>query len=246
VIKINKEINMKHYAIVFCLLIPVMAVQARAIREDVKLDGEKELVSYAFGMAVGSDLKGTGLGFELNYNAFAEGLRAAMGDGEAQLSREEAIEIVQTAFENAMERQAIELQAEEIEFLTENAEREGIICTESGLQYMVLEEGDGPKPSERDIVRVHYEGALTDGKVFDSSYDLGQPEEIPLDMVISGWAEGIQLMSVGSKYRFYIPSRLAYGERGAGHIIPPYSTLVFTVELFDIITEDSDPGESEE
>ena len=107
---------------------------------------------------------------------------------------------------------------------------------------MVLAEGDGPKPSPDDTVRVHYEGALTDGTVFDSSYNLERGEEIPLDMVIPGWAEGIQLMNVGSKYKIYIPSNLAYGERGAGQIIPPYSTLVFTIELLEILQEQDDSG----
>jgi FKBP-type peptidyl-prolyl cis-trans isomerase len=218
-----------------------MAVQAKAIREEIDLTSEKARVSYAFGLTVGIDLEQTGL--ELDYNAFAEGMKAAMEGGQTQMDREEALEIVQTAFESAMQQQAAELQAKEIAFLAENALREGVLSTESGLQYIVLEEGDGPKPSEGDTVRVHYEGALTDGKIFDSSYELGQPEEIPLDMVISGWAEGIQLMGIGSKYRLYIPSRLAYGERGAGQIIPPYSTLVFTVELFDIVTEDTDTDE---
>jgi FKBP-type peptidyl-prolyl cis-trans isomerase len=232
---------MKHYAIVFCLLIPVMAAQAKAIREEVNLADEKERISYAFGMTVGVDLKQTGL--ELNYEAFAEGLKAAIESGEAQMDKDEALEIVQTAFENAMQRQSAELQAREITFLTDNATREGIISTESGLQYMVIEEGNGPKPAEGDVVRVHYEGTLTNGTIFDSSYNLGQPEEIPLDMVIPGWAEGIQLMSVGSKYRLFIPSNLAYGERGAGQLIPPYSTLVFAVELFGIVTEENADGE---
>ena len=235
---------MKHYAIVFCLLIPVMAAQARAIREESDLAGEKERVSYAFGMTVGSDLKQAGL--EMDYDAFTEGLRAAMENGETRLEKEDALEIVQAAFEKAMQKQSTELQEKEIAFLAENAAREGVISTESGLQYEIITEGDGPKPAANDIVRVHYEGALTDGTVFDSSYKLEQPEEIPLDMVISGWAEGIQLMSIGSKYRLYIPSSLAYGERGAGQIIPPYSTLVFTVELFGIVPKDADDAEDED
>jgi FKBP-type peptidyl-prolyl cis-trans isomerase len=189
-------------------------------------------------MTVGGDLKQTGL--EIDYAAFTEGLRTVMEGLEPIIDRDDALEIVQNAFESAMRKQAVELQAEEAAFLAENALRPGITVTASGLQYEVLEKGNGPHPAANDTVRVHYEGALTSGAVFDSSYDRNEPEEIPLDMVIPGWAEGIQLMSVGSKYRIYLPSGLAYGERGAGQIIPPYSTLVFTVELFEIVPNEAE------
>jgi len=230
---------MKHLPIVAVLLfLAAVTVQAKAIREDINLAEEKARISYAFGMAVGSDLKQADL--DLDYSAFTEGLKDSMGQGPTLLDQDEAIELVQTAFENAMAKQALEMRAKEEKFLSENALKEGVISTPSGLQYTVLEKGDGPIPSADDVVRVHYEGALTDGTVFDSSSHLEKGEEIPLDMVIPGWAEGIQLMNVGSKYRIYIPSNLAYGERGAGQIIPPYSTLVFTIELLEIIQEDSE------
>ncbi len=119
-------------------------------------------------------------------------------------------------------------------FLAENAMREGVHTTESGLQYEVLVEGKGPKPTAEQTVKVHYEGTLIDGKVFDSSYERGEPIEFPLNGVIKGWTEGLQLMSVGSKYKLYIPYELGYGERGAGQSIPPYAALIFTVELLDI------------
>ena len=237
---------MKRIFITLFLLIPVLALQARAVRDDVNFTSEKARASYAFGMTIGGDLKETGL--EIDYHAFTEGLKAAMEHGLTIMDKEEALEIVQAAFENAMLRMAAELQAKEALFLAENASQPGVQITDSGLQYIVIEEGDGPKPVAGDTVRVHYEGMLTDGTIFDSSYER-EPEEIPLDMVIPGWAEGIMLMNVGGKQRIFLPSNLAYGERGAGQVIPPFSTLIFDVELFEIIEEiedeelsgDSDP-----
>ena len=119
------------------------------------------------------------------------------------------------------------------EFLAENAKREGVIVTSSGLQYEVLQEGEGKSPSATDIVRCHYEGRLIDGTVFDSSYNRGEPSEFALNQVIPGWTEGLQLMKEGSKYRFFIPYNLAYGSRAVS-IIPPYSALIFDVELLEV------------
>jgi FKBP-type peptidyl-prolyl cis-trans isomerase len=189
-------------------------------------------------MTVGNDLRQAGL--ELDYNAFAEGLRAAMEQQQTMMDRDEALEIVQNAFESALNQKSTALRMEEEIFLAENAERPEIKITTSGLQYEILEEGDGPQPVAGNTVLLHYEGIFIDGTVFDSSYQRGEPEEIPLDMVIPGWAEGIQLMNADSKYRIYIPSKLAYGERGAGQVIPPYATLIFTIELLKIIQEDGE------
>ena len=119
------------------------------------------------------------------------------------------------------------------EYLAENAKREGVTVTNSGLQYEVLEEGEGKSPSATDVVKCHYEGRLIDGTVFDSSYKRGTPSEFALNQVISGWTEGLQLMKEGSKYRFFIPYNLAYGSRGVS-IIPPYSALIFDVELIEV------------
>jgi FKBP-type peptidyl-prolyl cis-trans isomerase FkpA len=224
---------MKHCSIAIFIFLAAITIHARAIQEDINLADEKARTSYAFGMTVGGDLKLAGL--ELDYSAFTEGLKNAMEQGPTLMDQDEALDIVQTAVENAMIKQAAELREKEEKFLTENALNEAVISSPSGLQYMVIIEGDGPKPSSGDIVRVHYEGALIDGTVFDSSYQMERGEEIPIDMVIPGWSEGIQLMKVGSKFRIYIPSHLAYGERGAGQIIPPYSTLVFTIELLEIV-----------
>jgi FKBP-type peptidyl-prolyl cis-trans isomerase len=220
------------------LLTLTVQVHANGIREDINFAGEKARTSYAFGMTVGGDLEQTGL--EIDYAAFTAGLRAAMERGETIMDRDEALEIVQDAFESAIRKQGAALKEKEELFLAENAARPGVQTTESGLQYEVIQEGSGPKPTETDIVRVHYEGMLIDGTVFDSSYEREEPEEIPLDMVIPGWAEGIMLMNAGGKYRIYLPSDLAYGERGAGQVIPPYSTLIFTIELFDILKDTKD------
>ena len=228
---------MKQFAFVLCLLLVGLEAQARGIRDDIDMVGERARTSYAFGMTVGLDLRQAGL--ELDFAAFMEGLMSAMEGNEADLmlDRDEALDLVQTAFERAMEIQAEELRILEEIFLAANAEAPGVNQTESGLQYVVLERGDGPRPSATDTVIVHYEGMLTDGSIFDSSIMRGSPEIIPLDMVIPGWTEGIQLMNVGSRYRLYIPSRLAYGARGAGQVIPPFATLVFTVELLGILDD---------
>jgi len=227
---------MKRFVLISCLLFMALTIQAKGIREDIDFTGEKARTGYAFGMMVGNDLKQAGL--EMDYAAFMEGLRSAMEQEQTVMDRDEALEIVQNAFENAMQKQSAELQAKENAYLAEIASQQDVNSTNNGLLYVVLKEGSGLKPTINDIVRVHYEGALASGAVFDSSYDRGDPEEIPLNMVIPGWAEGIMLMNVGSKYRLYIPSSMAYGERGAGQIIPPFSTLIFTVELLDIVPED--------
>ena len=235
---------MKRLTIAICFLLLALSVQARGIREESELVNDQVRASYAFGMTIGTDMQKAGL--SMNYAAFIDGLKAAMEQEDTKLEREEALEIVQRAFENAMLRQLAQLRDEEAMFLEENAASKGMMVTESGLQYIILEEGKGPKPGPNDTVIVHYEGALADGTVFDSSYPQGKPEEIPLDMVIPGWAEGIQLMNMGSKYQIYIPSNLAYGSEGVGQLIPPYATLVFTVELFDIIDgqePDEEPDE---
>ncbi|MCL1931780.1 MAG: FKBP-type peptidyl-prolyl cis-trans isomerase [Treponema sp.] len=221
----------------------MLSVQANGIRDDLNFTGEKARTSYAFGMAVGGDLEQIDL--DIDYYAFTEGLRAAMEHNQAIMDRDEALEIVQDVFESSMRKQNAELKEKEELFLAENAARAGMQTTESGLQYIILEEGSGPKPAEHDIVRVHYEGALVDGTVFDSSYERDEPEEFSLDMVIPGWAEGIMLMNVGAKHRLYLPSDLGYGERGAGQVIPPYSTLVFTVELLGIVENSKDFNISE-
>ncbi|MDR2793421.1 MAG: FKBP-type peptidyl-prolyl cis-trans isomerase [Treponema sp.] len=188
---------------------------------------------YALGMAFAAEFKDTGITFD--YDDFLAGFRDSLENKETRLTEEEASNRVQTAYIAALNARAQRLMQQENEFLAVNTKKQGVITTASGLQYEIITEGSGAKPLETDTVRVNYEGTLIDGTVFDSSYVRGEPVELTLDRVIEGWIEGIQLMSVGGAYRFYIPSNLAYGENGSSNVIPPYSTLIFKVELLDIV-----------
>jgi FKBP-type peptidyl-prolyl cis-trans isomerase FkpA len=188
--------------------------------------------SYAFGVVLGSQFRDVELSF--NYDEINKGFRDIL-EGKAKITEDEAVDLAQAAYTKAMEKKAQENKVKEEAFLAENSRKDTVIVSETGLQYEILEEGDGPKPSADDIVVVNYEGRLMDGTVFDSSYERGESAEFSLDMVVDGWSEGLQLMSVGSKYRLIMPSKLAYGEYGAESVIPPYSPLIFEVELLDII-----------
>jgi FKBP-type peptidyl-prolyl cis-trans isomerase len=232
---------MKKASVIIFLLLSVLNLHARAIQEDFRKADEKARMSYAFGMILGSDLKTAG-DFDFDYDAFAQGMKAVFENAETWVSEMEAIEIFQTALQNAMDKKTEESRIAEERFLAENSERPGVQITLSGLQYEVLVEGEGEKPESDSVVRVHYEGRFTDDSLFDSSYDDNEGALIPLARVIPGWTEGIMLMSVGSKYRLCIPSYLAYGRDGMYDVIPPFSTLIFTVELLEIINS----GEAEE
>jgi FKBP-type peptidyl-prolyl cis-trans isomerase len=196
-------------------------------------DAGKADTSYAFGVALGSDFKQAGLSFD--YDALLQGLRDSLEGRETRISLEDAIPLIQAALQDGMTRLAGENRQRGAEFLAENAQKAGVLATPSGLQYEIVSEGTGPKPQSSDTVSVHYEGTLLNGDVFDSSYARNEPTEFALDSVIPGWTEGIQLMSVGGTYRFFIPSGLAYGEQGYGNIIPSNSTLIFKVELLEIV-----------
>jgi len=193
--------------------------------------------SYGIGLNMGQQLADNPFD-GLDINAVAAGLKAAFTGAEAEVSEEQiraAFTVISQRMQ-AAEAEAAKAAAGEGEaFLAENAKKAGIVVTESGLQYEVLVQGDGAKPSRSDKVRTHYHGTLIDGTVFDSSYNRGQPAEFPVGGVIAGWTEALQLMPVGSKYRLYIPHNLAYGERGAGGAIKPFSALIFDVELLDIL-----------
>jgi FKBP-type peptidyl-prolyl cis-trans isomerase len=217
-----------------CLLFCAAALYAHGIREEIQLADEKTRVSYALGMVMGAEFEPASL-LDLDYAAFTEGLKTAVEKGTAKINEEDAYALVEAALQAAIVKQAGENRLKETRFLSENGARPEIRTTASGLQYEVLAEGGGEKPRRSDTVRVDYEGSLVNGTVFDSSYQRGESEDFPLSRVIPGWAEGLQLMSAGSKYRLYIPSALAYGETGAGPLIPPYSTLIFTVELLEIM-----------
>ena len=190
-------------------------------------------ISYAIGLSMGQNLMGSGV-TSLEYADLAAGIKDVLEKNQPQISYQEAQQVLGEFFSELEQKIAGEAKAAGEAFLAENAKREGVKVTESGLQYEVLEATIGQKPKATDKVRVHYEGTLIDGTVFDSSYKRGESITFGLNQVIKGWTEGLQLMSIGSKYKLYIPYQLAYGERGAGANIPPYAALIFTVELLGI------------
>jgi len=198
--------------------------------------------SYALGLGIGQQLKQMGLKGKLVINDFAASITDVLEDNQLQVSHQEGQQIVNAFFreleqkQNAAKAAAGKAAKEEgAKFLTENAKKEGVIVTKSGLQYEVLTEGTGKQPKATDTVRCHYEGRLLDGTIFDSSYKRNAPADFGLQQVIAGWTEGVQLMSEGAKFRFYIPYMLAYGEGGAGASIPPFATLIFDVELIKVL-----------
>lgn len=189
-------------------------------------------VSYALGISIGHQLQQMNA-TDLNIDDFAQAITDVF-NGDAKLSDAEAQAAVQDFFSRKAEEQAKAAKAEGENFLAENAKKEGVKTLPSGLQYKVLREGDGRKPSATDKVECHYEGTLINGEVFDSSYRRGETATFGLNQVIKGWTEGLQLMQEGAKYRFFIPYNLAYGEHGAGQSIPPYAALIFDVELIKV------------
>ena len=190
-------------------------------------------ISYAIGLSMGQNLMGSGV-TSLEYADLAAGIKDVLEKNQPQISYQEAQQVLGKFFSELEAKIAGEAKAAGEAFLAENAKREGVKVTESGLQYEVLEATIGQKPKATDKVRVHYEGTLIDSTVFDSSYKRGESITFGLNQVIKGWTEGLQLMSIGSKYKLYLPYQLAYGERGAGANIPPYAALIFTVELLGI------------
>lgn len=190
-------------------------------------------VSYALGLSLGQNMASSGVK-TIEYDDLVAGMKAIMNKEKPAISFDEAQEVLNTFFAELEAQVAGKAKEEGEAFLAANAKREGVNVTASGLQYEVLTAAEGKKPKATDKVKVHYEGTLIDGTVFDSSYRRGEAISFGLNQVIKGWTEGVQLMSVGAKYKFFIPYNLAYGERGAGAQIPPYAALIFTVELLDI------------
>ena len=189
--------------------------------------------SYALGLVIGHNLKGSGIS-AIDASEFAEAVKAVLENAQTRIDSRKAQQIVNEHL-TAMQEEAGRAARETGEaFLADNAKKEGVVTTESGLQYMVLTEGSGKHPAATDRVKCPYEGRLIDGTVFDSSYRRGEPATFPLNGVIAGWTEGLQLMGEGAKFRFFIPYNLAYGARGAGESLPPYAALVFDVELIEV------------
>lgn len=201
------------------------------------LTNEVDSMSYALGMSVGEDflknLKGIP-GGKSNIDLVVKGFSSAMKGDSTLLTKEFANEYFRKYITKAQNADIEAKKADGEKFLADNMKAEGVNVTPSGLQYKVLVPAEGKKPTAQDTVKVHYTGTLVDGTKFDSSVDRGEPIEFPLNQVIKGWTEGVQLMSVGSKYKFFIPYNLGYGEQGAGGVIPPYATLIFEVELLGI------------
>lgn len=191
-----------------------------------------EKLSYALGMVIGHNLQGMGIK-ELGAD-FAQAVNDVLSGATPKMTDEDAQQTVSNFLQKQQEEAGKAIREEGEAFLLENAKKEGVTVLPSGLQYSVIKEGTGRKPKATDKVKCHYEGTLINGTVFDSSYRRGEPAVFPLNGVIAGWTEGVQLMSEGAKYRFFIPYNLAYGERGAGQAIPPYAALVFDVELISV------------
>lgn len=191
-------------------------------------------ISYALGLGIAHQLKGMGIE-DFSVEDFSQSVSDVLADKTPAMTNREAQELLNDYFQKKQKEEAEKAIAEGKVFLEANGKREGVTTTKSGLQYEVLTPGKGERsPKATDTVVCHYEGRLVSGKVFDSSYERNQPAEFGLNQVIPGWTEGLQLMSEGAKFRFYIPYLLGYGEQGAGPSIPPYSTLVFDVELISV------------
>ena len=225
-----------------CTTISLLASMS-VLAADAGLTTPEQKAGYSIGANIGSNLVGQGLAADLDMAAIIAGIQDSMSGGELKMTQadmEAAIQAFTTLQQEKMNAQiAAEAQAG-VDFLAQNAQQPGVMTTDSGLQYVVIEEAsdaNAATPKETDNVTVHYTGTLIDGTVFDSSVERNEPASFPLNGVIPGWTEGLQLMKVGSKYRFFIPSALAYGEQGAPPVIPPNSTLIFEIELLSIDAE---------
>ena len=237
---------MKKLMLIGCLAVLAACNQTAeqpAKAAPLSLDSEKAKFSYAIGMDIGLSLQQ--IGSDLERDALLAALNDSLDGKESRVPVQEAADIKQAFFKKQGEKKAAEQKiageknkADGLKFLAENGKKAGVTTTASGLQYEVLKQGDGAKPKATDKVKVHYRGTLLNGDEFDSSYKRGQPISFPLDGVIPGWTEGVQLMNVGSTFKFVIPSELAYGDRGAGPQIGPGNTLIFEVELLGIETEE--------
>ena len=191
-------------------------------------------ISYALGLSIGNNFKSSGIN-ELNLSDFTKGVEDVLKDNQVQMSYDDAKKVINEYFTELQSQKGDLNKKAGEEFLRINKEKAGVVTLPSGLQYEILKEGNGPKPKATDQVECHYEGKLIDGRIFDSSIKRGQPATFGLNQVISGWTEALQLMPVGSKWRLFLPSELAYGDRQAGELIEPNSTLIFEVELLNIV-----------
>jgi FKBP-type peptidyl-prolyl cis-trans isomerase FklB len=223
---------MKHFILIFAAF--SLALPLFGQEKSPQLKDQKDKVSYSIGLNIGFNLGRQNV--QVNPDVLAAGIKDAIA-GKPQLNTDQVKEVMATFEKDMQQKQkaAGEKNASEgAKFLEENKKKEGVKATASGLQYKVLKEGTGPQPKETDTVTVNYRGTLINGTEFDSSYKRGQPATFPLNGVIKGWTEGLQLMKTGSKYQFFVPPNLAYGDRNVGPDIAPNSTLIFEVELIGV------------
>ena len=213
---------------------PKKAKEQVEVAPKVELVSETDSASYAMGVYMGVQCANM-LSQDYNLDLFLKAFEAVISDSTLLMKPDVCVAFLNTYEKKLTERENAERIKEGEMFLADNAKNEGVHTTASGLQYRVVKMGEGEKPLSTSVVKVHYEGTLLNGTKFDSSVDRGKPAEFQLNRVINGWTEGLQYMPVGSKFTFYIPYQLAYGAQGAGNVIKPYSTLIFEVELLEII-----------
>lgn len=220
---------------VAAIIISFTACSNGSAKTEGQIKTKADTVAYSLGIIEGQNLKNTFK--EIDAKLIAQGIIDAYEGKENKLfaSPEEGMAAVRTYLTEIREKEAQENKKKGEEFLANNAKKAGVQVTASGLQYEIIKQGTGAKPTAESTVKVHYHGTNINGEVFDSSVERNEPAEFPLNGVIPGWTEGMQLMSVGSKFKFYIPYDLGYGERGMGQAIPPYTVLIFEVELLDIV-----------
>lgn len=214
--------------------IAAMLFAGTAFAKDLELKTDDQKLSYSLGMMIGERVLKQ-YSENIDYDVLITAIRSQHKGEKTQMSMEDAHKEMQASEARATKAKSAAAIANGEKFRAENKKRDGVVETATGLQYEIVTKGDGPKPKSTDKVKVHYKGTLTDGTVFDSSIDRGAPAEFGLNQVIPGWTEGVQLMNTGSKYRFVVPPQMAYGDRGAGRSIGPGETLVFEVELLEIV-----------
>jgi FKBP-type peptidyl-prolyl cis-trans isomerase FklB len=231
----------------FLIIAASVALASLAPAAETELKDQKDKVSYSIGIDIGNTLKRQLI--DVNAELLDRGIRDGISGAKPLLTDQQVKETMATFQKDMMAKQAVVKKAageknaaEAAKFLAENKTKEGVKTTASGLQYKVLKEGTGPTPKATDTVKVNYRGTTIDGTEFDSSFKRGQPASFPVNRVIKGWTEGLQLMKVGSKYQLFVPANLAYGERGAGSDIGPNATLIFEVELLGITPEGTTPA----
>lgn len=202
----------------------------------IKLENQIDSVSYCLGTDIGSNLKKSGAN-TINMEILMQAMEDALANNSSLIDEKERMKIIRSYFQALQSKKLDKNKEEGKAFLEANKKKKEVKVTESGLQYIVLKEGIGEKPTIDSKVKTHYKGTLLDGTVFDSSYDRGEPLEFSLTRVIKGWTEALLMMKTGAKWKIFVPSELAYGERGAGGAIPPNATLIFEIELLEVINE---------